>query len=216
MSTPLSGVHRLALAIGGSILTALLFYVLSWFFYDRNPFLRVSTFMTFSAACLNAILIWRLQSQVRAPSSQFGRVLLMIGMIGAFIAVIGATNDFLNSMVGHDLIIWFPLSQSIIVVGYGFIGIWLLLLNDNARRQATWPNRLAWLGIFTGIILAVGLLAIPRIFIPWVSLNHELVPEIGELIGYVGWMLIYPLWSIWFGCAGLNDKHEDPHVRSFV
>jgi hypothetical protein len=216
MNKSISGVApRLALAIGISILIALLFYSLSWLFYDRNPFLRVSAFMILIAACLNPILVWSLQHH-RTSSSLFGPTILIIAMIGALIAWIGATNDFLNSIVGYDLIIWFPLSQSIIVIGYGLIGIWLLLLSYQARMQDAWSRRLAWLGILSGLIMAVGLLAIPRIFIPWVSLNHEPVPEIGELIGYAGWMLFYPIWSIWFGSFEVTDRHRDRKLHNFM
>jgi hypothetical protein len=64
--------------------------------------------------------------------------------------------------------------------------------------------------------MAVGLFAIPRVFIPSVSLNHEPVPEIGELVGYAGWMLIYPIWSIWFSRIAVKDQQAGQHLRSFV
>jgi len=138
-------------------------------------------------------------------------------MIGSFIVFIGSALDFLCAILGHsfDTI---PLSQtrSIIVVGYAFLGIWLLLLNYDARFHDTWLRHLAWLGVMAGIIMATGLLALPRIFVPYISLYHEPVPEIGELLGDVGWMLFYPIWCIWFGYVCLKDQYGGQHLQSFI
>jgi hypothetical protein len=139
-------------------------------------------------------------------------------MIGSLIVLIGSGIDLLNTIVGHNLIILYPLSQtqSIIAVGYAFIGIWLLSLNVQARFHDTWSRRLAWSGFLTGAIMAMALLAIPKVFIPYVSLYHKLVPELGELVGDLGWRLFYPAWSIWFGCVILKGQYEGQHPQSFV
>lgn len=215
-NSPSRAIRLLAIAFGVSILSGLGLTCLSFLFFDRNPLLTISAFMILMGTLLNLILLWMLHQDVRVQSIRFRQLILTTGVVGSPIALIGATNDFVNAVAGYDLIIWFPLSQSIIVTGYGFVGIWLLLLNSHAQIHDLWSHRLAWLGIITGMIMAVGLLATPRVFIPSVSLNHEPVPEIGELIGYVGWMLIYPIWSIWFGRVAIKGQHEDPQVRSLA
>ncbi len=125
----------------------------------------------------------------------------MIGMIGSLIVLIGSGFDFLNTIVGHNLIILYPLSQTqaIIAVGYAVTGIWLLLLNVQAQLHATWSRRLSWWGVIAGATMAIALLAIPKVFVPYASLYHQLVPELGELAGDLGWRLLYPAWSIWLG-----------------
>lgn len=208
--------HLLAIAMGVSILAGLGLNGLSLLFFDRTPLLTISAFMIFIGAFLNAMILWMLHQYSRLPSSWFSQLILATGIGGSLIVLIGATNDFINSVAGYDLITWFPLSQSIIVVGYGFVGIWLLLLNIHARIHHLWTPRLVWLGMIAGMIMAVGLFALPRVFIPAVSLNHEPVPEIGELIGFVGWILIYPIWSIWFGRVAMKDHHGNPHVRNLA
>jgi hypothetical protein len=154
----------------------------------------------------------------RTKSTWFGPFLLIIGMIGSFIVLIGSAFELLNTIVGHSLIIWFPLGQtlSIIVVGYGFIGIWLLLLNYEARLHDTWSRRLGWLGIIVGAMMAIGLLAIPRIFIPYVSLYHLIVPELGEIVGNLGWMFFYPIWCISFGFVYLKVMYDGQHLQGFA
>jgi len=197
----------LASATGVSILSALGLMGLSLLFFQWNPLLTLSALMILIASILNLMLLWVTHQHPHLSSSRFSQLTWAIGMAGSLIALIGAANDYLNSVAGHALILWYPLSQSIVVLGYGLVGIWLLALNYRARTGDLWPSRLASLGAITGIIMATGLFAIPRIFIPAVALNHEPLPEIAGWLGTVGWMLLYPLWSIGLGRAGI-DRSE--------
>ena len=183
-----------------------------------TPLLAIRAFIIVIGALLNMRFVWIIYLDFRTKSTWFSPFLLIIGMIGSFIVIIGSAFELLNKIVGHNLIILFPLSQtlSIIVVGYGFIGIWLLLLNYQARLLDTWLGRLSWLGIIAGTIMAIALLAIPRIFIPYVSLYHLIVPELGELVGNLGWMFFYPTWCIWFGSLYLKATDDSQHLQNFV
>jgi hypothetical protein len=64
--------------------------------------------------------------------------------------------------------------------------------------------------------MAIGLFALPRVFIPYVSLYHQLIPELGELVGNLGWMILYPIWSIWFGRVAVQGQSGGQGIRSFV
>jgi hypothetical protein len=185
---------------------------------STTPLLAIRAFVILIGVLLNLRFIWMIYLDFRTKSPWFSLFLLMTGMIGSFIVLIGSAFELLNNIVGHSLIIWFPLSQtlSIIVVGYGFIGIWLLLLNYQARLHNAWPRRLVWMGIIAGTIMAIGLLAIPRIFIPYVSLYHLIVPELGELVGHLGWMFFYPIWCVWFGFVYLKGMYGGEHIQGFV
>ena len=209
----------LATILAIDFLTGFFFYTSSFYIFTRTPLLAISALFFVIAALLNIMLVWRLHLiNFSAQSPWLSRFAMIIGVLGSDIVFIGTANDFLNTIAGHNLIVSFPFSQaqSIIVVGYGFIGIWLLMLNYQARMHDTWPHRLAWLGILTGIIMAAGLFALPRVFIPYVSLYHKPGPELGELVGNLGWMVIYPMWSIWFGREALKGQDRDQHLQSFV
>jgi len=199
-------------AYGMAGLSGLTSYILTMRPFNMTPILSITpllamrAFLILIGLFLNLRFIWMIYLDFRTKSSWFSLFLLMTGMLGSFLVLIGSAFELLNRIVGHNLIIWFPLGQtlSIIVVGYGFIGVWLLLLNYQARLHDVWPRPLGWMGIIAGIIMAIGLWAIPRVFIPYVSLSHLIVPELGELVGSIGWMIFYPVWCIWFGFVYLK------------
>ena len=185
---------------------------------STTPLLAIRAFIIVIGALLNIGLVWMIYLDFRTKSTWFSPFVLMTGMFGSFVVLIGSAFELLNRVVGHHLIIWFPLGQtlSIIVVGYAFIGIWLLLLNYPARLHDTWSRRLAWSGIIAGAMMAIGLLAIPRIFIPYVSLSHLIVPELGEMAGNLGWMFFYPIWCISLGFVYLKGMYGGEHPQNFV
>ena len=207
----------LSIVIGIDTLIGIVFYWLSFRTFDRTPLLMISTFMIAIGALLNMLFVRRLHLNFRARSPRFSQFVLLAGMLGSLIVLIGSALDLLSAILGHSFDA-FPLSQtwSIIVVGYAFLGIWLLLLNYDAQFHDTWRRYLAWLGIIVGVIMATGLLALPRIFVPYISLYHEPLSEFGELLGNVGWMLFYPIWCIWFGYICLKDQYGgQQHLQSF-
>jgi hypothetical protein len=208
----------LALSIGMDILIGIVFYELSFQVYNRTPLLTIGTFLIVIGALLNPALILIFHHDFHGESLGLRQFIALVGMIGSVVVLIGSGFDFLNTIVGHNLIILYSLSQtqSIIAVGYGFMGIWLLLLNVQALFHDAWSRHLAWFGTIAGIIMAIGLFAIPKVFIPYVSLYHELVPELGELVGDLGWRLFYPAWSIWFGRVILKGQYGGQHLQSFV
>ena len=212
-----STVIRLAIALGISISLGVVCYWLSFYVFNNVPLLGSRTFIAIGAL-LNLALCWQLRLEFRNLWSWIKYFALFMGWSGSIIVCIGATFDFLNTGVQRDLINWFPLSQtqSIIAVGYGFIGIWLLLLNFHSGLSSTGLTSLTWLGIISGIFMAMGLFAIPRVFIPYVSLYHQFVPELGELVSSSGWMILYPIWSICFGSVATADQHGDQVLRSLV
>lgn len=207
----------LSIAIGIGTLIGVVFYWLSFRIFDGTPLLMISASIIAIGALLNIMLARRLHLNFQARSPRFSQFVLFAGMLGSLIVLIGSALDLLSAISGHSFDV-FSLSQtrSIIVVGYAFIGLWLQMLNYDARFHDTWPRYMAWLGIMAGIIMATGLLALPRIFVPYISLYHEPMPEIGELLGNVGWMLFYPIWSIWFGYVCLKVQYDVQHLQNFI
>ena len=206
-------IELLSSAIGIDSLIGVILYWLSFRIFDRTPLLSVSAFMIAIGAFLTGMLVWGLARKFPARLPRNGNFVSSVGMFGALIIFIGSVLDLLIDIQGHALNS-FPLSQtrSILVIGYALLGIWLVLLNLSVRFHSTWPQHITWLGIITGTIMAAGLFALPRIFIPAISLNHEPLPEIGEWMGSAGWMLFYPIWCIWFGYVCLKDQSGAHHM----
>jgi hypothetical protein len=205
----------LAVINGIDILVGIVFYELSFHVNNRTLLLTMGAFLILIGALLNPALVSRLYRHFGAEPKWSSRFLLITGMIGSIIALIGSGFDFLNTIVGHNLVILYPLSQtqSIITIGYAFLGIWLLLLNGQAGLHIAASRRLTSLGIITGTIMAVGLLAIPKVFIPYVALYHQPLPELGEIVGSLGWRLLYPTWSIWFGSVLGKGQYGSQHLQ---
>lgn len=207
----------LSTVIGISTLMGIVFYWSSFHIFNGTLLLMISTFMIAIGALLNIMLVQKLHLNFRAQSPRFSKFVLLAGMLGSLIALIGSALDLLSAILGHSFDV-FPLSQtrSILVVGFAFIGIWLLLLNYDARFYDLWPRGLAWSGVMAGLIMMTGLLALPRLFIPYVSLYHEIIPEFGELLGNVGWMACYPIWCLWFGYVCLKGRHRGQILQGFL
>jgi hypothetical protein len=84
--------------------------------------------------------------------------------------------------------------------GNALIGLWLLGVNYFAQHGNLWSNSLTISGMIIGVIMLFGLAVIPGIFrgidawesAPW-YINY-----IGWA-GALGWLVLYPIWCIWFG-----------------
>lgn len=73
-------------------------------------------------------------------------------------------------------------------LGFGAVGIWVLVVNGLALRSTTLPTPLAYLGIALGLIYWLGALS---------GIIGQ--PIIGELAAGLGGALLAPLWYIWVG-----------------
>lgn len=140
-------------------------------------------------AALSAVLAWRLHPWHRAGSPRQAGVALAAASAGAPVAVAGSVL-VLTGRTG-----WY-LAGLYTTGGYAAIGIWLLALNLSALRRGAWPRQTAWLGVVTGILMLAGFLAVPGI------LNGVDSPEDAPLMvnaglgGALGWLVLYPIWSL--------------------
>ena len=206
----------LAKCIGIDILIAAVCYELSFHVYNRAPFLTTSAIVIVIAGILNPVLVWIIYRRWGARRQSLSQFILLTGIVGSIVTLMGSGFDFINVTLGSNPFILFPLSQTqtMITVGYGMMGVWLLALNIQAGYQNTWSRRLVWLGIAAGTIMAFGVLVIPKVFIPSVSLYHQLVPELGELTGNVGWRFLYPAWVIGLGGISQQSQHDRSALQS--
>jgi hypothetical protein len=90
--------------------------------------------------------------------------------------------------------------------GYGLVGLWLLGMNYLARRMDRWSRRLVQFGLVSGASMAIGLLTGPGI------VGRVDDPDLAPWFIYVapvaslGWLLLYPIWSIWLGRLLLSNR----------
>ena len=127
--------------------------------------------------------------------------MLAAALVGALVAFIG------SAFVIFDITGWF-LAGLMNFFGYSLVGLWLLGLNYYfvQRRDIRWPPRFVQLGLVSGAIMAIGLLTGPGIvgrvddpgLAPWFV-------NVGQL-GSLGWLLLYPIWSIWLDRLLLSKR----------
>jgi len=119
-----------------------------------------------------------------------GRRWFLLNSIGVVLAWIGAFIVTLDSLMAGGFIsvnsAWvlrtkygFPslLTTHDLHFGFGFIGIWLLLLNVQAMQVQAWQSYLMGFGFLVGTIMIFGLAG-----------NSPL-----------GFVILYPIWCVWLG-----------------
>jgi hypothetical protein len=121
--------------------------------------------------CVGAILSWTGAFIVTLDSLMAGRIISTTSA-----SILRIKYGFPSLLTTHDL-----------HFGFGLIGIWLSILNFQALQDRAWPNPLIGLGLFTGIIMTLGLA--------------------GD--SPVGFLFLYPIWCIWLGrhiMRGVNGQ----------
>jgi hypothetical protein len=186
-----------AITIGGVILigdvSLILFFTFGSFFGTFNDLCIAF------AAILSALLAWMLYPAHRALSPRLSRFLLTAALVGALVAFIG------SAFVIFDMTGWF-LAGLMNFFGYALVGLWLLGLNYSAQRRNRWPRRLVQFGLVSGASMAIGLLTGPGI-VGRID-NPELAPWFVYVapVASLGWLLLYPIWSIWLGRFLLTNR----------
>ena len=187
----------LAIAVGGVILlgdvSLILFFTISSFFGTFND-LCVAF-----AAILSGLLAWMLYPAHHAYSPRLSQLLLSAALVGVIVASIGSAF-VIFAVTGYFL------AGLMNFFGYGLVGLWLLGLNYSAQRRNGWPRRLVRFGLLSGASMAVGLLTGPGI-VGRID-NPELAPWFVYVapVASLGWLLLYPIWSIWLGRLLLTNR----------
>jgi hypothetical protein len=180
----------LAVAAGAAGLAGLLFITL--FFSAGQPFGTLNDVFVGLAAILTGALACVLYSGHHEQSPLLSQVALAVALAGALVVLTGSVL-VITGVKG-----WF-LAGLYMTAGNALIGLWLAALAYSALRAHSWPQGLAVFGLVAGLIMTVGLLSVPGILrgidaqasAPWyISAGY---------VGALGWMLLYPVWSIWLG-----------------
>lgn len=188
----------LAIALGGVTLIGLVSLIL--FFTFGAFFGTFSDLCIASEAILSVLLAWMLYPAHRTYSPRLSQFLLTAALVGALIASIG------SAFVIFDITGWF-LAGLMNHFGFALVGLWLLGLNYFGQRMDRWPRRLVQFGLVSGAIMAIGLLTGPGIvgrvddpaLAPWFV-------NVAMAVASLGWLLLYPIWSIWLGRLLLTNS----------
>lgn len=181
-----------AVATGVTGLFALAFIIL--LYTVGSPFGTLNDLCNGLLAILSGVLAALLYAQFRAQSQLLSLVALVLALAGALIVPLG------SALVISGRTGWFR-AGLYVAPGFGLIGLWLVWLNYSAQQQNAWPPGLVISGMIIGAIMALGLAAIPGVFrridswseAPWY------VSYVGQAACSLGWLVLYPLWCIWFG-----------------
>ena len=190
-----STIGRVALAAGAAGMAALALAVLA-FVFDR-AFGRFGDGVSVLTSVLTAGLSMLLFPEHYSREPQLAWMAFSLALLGSFLAAFGSV------LAATGAASWF-LAQLYVATGYGFLGIWLVILNISARAVNTFPHRAVSIGLLAGAVMALGITAIPGILgggdseasAPWLS---RYVGRAGTL----GWLVLYPLWCIWLGLLRL-------------
>ena len=181
----------LALATGISGLLGFVLIIL--FFTVGQPFGTLNDIFIGLTAILSVVLVWMSSSVFQGQFPFLGRVALVIATLGGILVLVGSVLA-LTSRAG-----WY-LSGLYMAAGYGLVGLWLLVLGFSALRGNSIPQSLSIFALVAGLVLALGLVAIPGIFHG--TDTHEYEFTIINSIWWtasLGYLAVYPVWSILLG-----------------
>jgi hypothetical protein len=180
----------MAIATGALSLAGLVFIIL--FYTVGQPFATLNDLCIGLAAISSAVLAWLMYPGHHTLSPHLSPLALVAALVGALVVAVGPV------LVIPGVTGWY-LAGLYMTAGNALIGLWLIGLSYSARQSGPWPQVLAVFGLVAGVIMAVGLVAVPGILrgveaqaaAPW-YVN-------AEYAGGLGSMILYPIWCIWLG-----------------
>jgi hypothetical protein len=164
---------------------------LAAFFAVGGPFGTINDIGNATTGVLSAAVAWRMRSRIpgRRRGVAVGAALAGAAatVIGSALVVSGTTGFFLAGLVSS--------------VGFAGIGAWLVALNRGKPQDPAWPARLRGLGVIGGVLMAVGVVAVPGVIL---RLDDMASAPAWVWIGFLSWLglyVVYPAWALWAGAV---------------
>lgn len=180
-----------AVATGISGLFAFIFIVL--FFTVGQPYGTINDYFIGLTAIMSGILAWMLYSWHHTQAPLLSQFALGLALVGAAIVVIGVVLT-LSGRTG------FYMSGQLMAVGNALIGLWLIAISYSALSADIFPRALVIFGLISGVILALGLAAVPGIFQGLDTKSYAITATNAIWgTGTLGYFLLLPIWSILAG-----------------
>jgi hypothetical protein len=176
-----------------SVMNLMLFFLLG------DPFGTINDLGNAAVGILSGLLAWTLRRGEMPRVAWTQAAAIGFAVLGAGVTVVGsalvlseATGFFLAGLVSN--------------VGFALIGLWLVASNRSLRGDELISGWLPKLGIAAGVVMAVGIIALPGIL--------GRVDDFGAapgwiwiaFLGWIGTYIIYPVWAIWLGGALLQQR----------
>jgi hypothetical protein len=170
------------------------------FFGVGQPFGTLNDLFNALLAISSAVLAWMLFSGGQSQSPPLGRVALIIALAGALLAVVG-------SVLAISHITGWYLAGLYLAAGGAMIGLWLLVLNYSAWRDNSLPHGLIVFGLISGLIMALGLVAIPGVLrgIDRQAYDFTVFNSIWWT-GTLGLLVLFPIWCVLLGRIHLLQR----------
>jgi len=192
-SVPIGSV---AIATGIAGLLGLVFIIL--FFTVGKPFGTLNDYMIGVTAVMSAILVWMVFLQLPELTKPTSLTLAVVASLGSFMVVVGSV------LVISRITGWYR-AGLYMAAGNALIGLWLIGLSWSALGGGLLPNSLAIFGLVSGIILALGLAAIPGIFQGLDPEKYSMsITNVLWGASALGWLVLFPIWCILLGRLLLN------------
>ena len=180
-----------AVAAGIAGLLGLAFIAL--FFTVGQPFGTLNDIFIGLTAILSMVLAWKLYPWHHTQS-------LILSQVGLVLALIGGVVVLTGSVFAIFRISGWYLAGLYMAAGNGLIGLWLLALCYSALDANIFPRSLVILGLISGVILMLGLVAIPGIF-RGLDLKDYTMTAFNAVwwTASLGYLALYPAWSVLIG-----------------
>jgi hypothetical protein len=189
-------IGRVAIATGISGLLGLVLIAL--FFTIGQPFGTLNDIFIGLTAILSVVLAWMLYPGHHTQSPILSQLALVIAIVGGLVVIIGSVL-VISGTTG-----WY-LSGLYMAAGNAMIGLWLLAINYSSWHGTPFPFGLVLFGFISGVILALGLVAIPDI-IRGIDTSEFKITTVNVIwwTSALGWLALYPIWCILAGRALLQ------------
>jgi hypothetical protein len=170
------------------------------FFGLGQPFGTLNDFFNGLLAISSAALAWMLYSGQQGQTPLLGGASLIIAVAGAVLALVGSVLA-LSGATG-----WY-LAGLYLAAGGALLGLWLLTLSYSAWRADLLPHGLIVFGLISGLIMTLGLVAIPGILrgTDRQAYDFTLFNSIWWT-GTLGLLVLFPIWCVLLGRIHLLQR----------
>lgn len=189
---PLSPATTAAVSFATALVCILAIILIVLFFLRGGLFGTLNDIANALVGLGSGFLAWMLFTQFPPGSRVLGLLAFAVAVLGAGVVVLG-TELVIFHITSWVLAGWYT------AVGNALIGIWLAAFSYFAQREMTLPGGLASFGLVTGLLMAVGFIALLGILLRTDSMAS--MPWILNLsyVGFFGTYILFPIWAIWLG-----------------
>jgi hypothetical protein len=177
-------VAQVALVLGIVVVASVI--SLAIFFAIAGPFGSINDWLIGLTGLLTIALVAAVRSWNARAASTLAVLVAVVGgaviAIGAGLVISGTTGFLLAGLVES--------------VGFALVGWWVIEVS-RSTAAASWPAGLRRLGVVTGALLLVGIVAVPSVVAREDDMATASTLVWIAFIGWLGAFVGYPAWALW-------------------